>query len=331
VELDGDDPIEDLLKDQCESGVYRGENQLLFEEWLKQTNEALNQSGPRCDICVALSNDLPAMNALRDLDLQEDDLRPPFVFQRIDEYFANHFAAEKRLMLQRDMSQNQVDVLSDPCSKRRKKVEGQLAKSKKEPQRTIDDLIGSYKAKVESAEAQLEELRKARARSKRGKLLAKARKLTAKYKEEWYTTDAAMGEESGENGRKLESRCDEIVSIVSQRADIVADRVWSNCDWNDGLGEVDIVIQACTGEFILVEVKSRVYDVMAGWLQSGSKRHPRKTSLKLPDNPIPVHIPRNVRCFVVTVLPPNPYVLKCEVRQRERKAVDLCTYSQNKY
>jgi hypothetical protein len=177
----------------------------------------------------------------------------------------------------------------------------------------VDDLIESYKVKLLSINDRLVELAAARATSSNGELFEAAVQACAGYKTSWFAADAAMGEEAGENGRKLEQRCNEIVPMVANVANVEVAKVWTNCDWNDKLGEVDIVLQTKNNEYVLVEVKSRVFDVMAGWLQSGCERHPDKRTLVLSGVPAPVHMPRNVRCFVVTILPPRPYVLKCEV------------------
>jgi Holliday junction resolvase-like predicted endonuclease len=210
------------------------------------------------------------------------------------------------------MTKDQIISLSDIESKQFKKVSNQLARSKKSVI-TVNDLIEKYKAQLLNAEAHLTDLKKTRALSPRGKLLESARSLTDHYRLQWYDVDAAVGEIGQDNGQKLESRSNEIVEIVSNKAGVKVLHVWTNCYWNDKLGEVDIVLQTAKGDYVLIEVKARVFDVMAGWLQSGPKRHPHKIFLTLPGVSKAVQVPRDALCFVVTVLPINPYVLKCEV------------------
>jgi Holliday junction resolvase-like predicted endonuclease len=211
-----------------------------------------------------------------------------------------------------EMTKDQIKSLSDVTSKQYRKVSEQLAQSKKSVI-SVNDLIEKYKAQLLDAEAHLTDLKKTRALSPHGKLLESARSLTDHYRLQWYDVDAAVGEIGQDNGQKLESRSHEIVEIVSNKAGVKVLNVWTNCYWNDKLGEVDIVLQTAKGDYVLVEVKARVFDVMAGWLQSGPKRHPNKIFLTLPGVSKAVQVPRDVLCFVVTVLPLNPYVLKCEV------------------
>ena len=114
-------------------------------------------------------------------------------------------------------------------------------------------------------------------------------------------------------GELLEGRRDEIVREVCARegldpADV---DVWSNVLWNDKaeVGEVDLALR-CRGKVVLVECKARTFDVMDGWLQSSAERAENKTHLQLGKES--VRVPDGTPCYVVTVLPEHPYVLKFE-------------------
>jgi hypothetical protein len=79
------DPIETILASASSAGVYVDEDPEQFEAWIAQTSKILDNSGPRCDVCDALSSDEAATQSLINLGFDGDFLRPPFCFRGIDE------------------------------------------------------------------------------------------------------------------------------------------------------------------------------------------------------------------------------------------------------
>jgi hypothetical protein len=83
------DPIETILASASNAGVYVNEDSEQFASWIAQTSKILDNSGPRCDVCDALSSDEAATQSLINLGLEGEFLRPPFCFRGIDEVSAN--------------------------------------------------------------------------------------------------------------------------------------------------------------------------------------------------------------------------------------------------
>ena len=324
-----DDAIEKILRRHIPCGLYANEDRRAWGPFLARVEALVQVGGPRNDVQHAFGADAAAQRAVAALGLPSCVVgRPcinlPKIFRELEAYELHAFRTFVRLRERVARSTAALAELRAPASASRRKVVAQLARQKRpRPRpdgappaahtRTIDDVVATKANELARGERELSALAARLRADPRWRRFDAAARAVAPYRARWDAVEKALGRDSNARGSRLEgAAAARVVGVVAARAglDLSACTVLRNCDWNDGLGEVDIVIRQ-GALFVLVEVKARVFDVQIGSQQSGRERDPRKTHLRLEGRWTPVPR-RGVRCFVATTLPEHRYRLPYE-------------------
>lgn len=303
--------IVDILSKYKATGLYPDERDGAVATWttmVDHVQQAVREAGadtPRGAVIDAIQSD-PAMIALlRRLGIQldrpdrPDRLDPPMMFKTIKQCHSEVYRLRERIR----KTTEAVTQLKDPKHPKTAAVIKQLEKSCGV---TIDSLIQQKESLLAEHEAALTDL------MTDPQLTAEVN-LLDKYEKMWNDCNQEIGEDNQSKGASLEQSVSCITKMISERLGYPVDTevaVHLNVDWNDGLGEVDLVLVYPGNCMIIVECKSRTHDIMDGWLQSGPERAQRKTHLNL--NGTWTEIPRETEMFVVTVLPQHEFMMPFE-------------------
>ncbi|KAJ6240353.1 protein restricted tev movement 2 [Anaeramoeba flamelloides] len=142
------------------------------------------------------------------------------------------------------------------------------------------------------------------------------------YFDRWIYVDHTIGEESKTIGDDFEKQSETLaIPIIINRLGLEQGqyKVFSNVYWNNVDGEIDFVITDQKEEKViaLIECKSRVFDIAAGYRQSGPCRISKgKKGIKIKKKIL--NVPKNVPCYIVTLIQENRYILGLESKLKEK-------------
>lgn len=144
--------------------------------------------------------------------------------------------------------------------------------------------------------------------------------------EEWTAVDSQVGKDNIKKGKSFEEKCEKDgINLILHSLNLSKKnvKIHMNVKWVNCPGEIDIVIlnHSETTVICLAECKSRLFDIVSGYKQSGPNRAVDKTSIQLYNKQLPV--PFTIPCFVLTTLPSNNYILGIESKVK----IDLNRYT----
>lgn len=304
--------IVDILSKYNATGLYPSEQvdrDQAIATWkatvdrAERTFREAGADAPRGAVIKAMQDD-PCMMALiarlgsdPGSGLGSDD--PPLVFQAIRKHYQRVFSLRHAISGLQDI----IARLKDRTNPKTAAMVEQLKKSKGV---TLEGIIQRKEEALATNEAELADF------MTDPRLQAEV-SLLDKYEKMWDDCNQEIGEDNQSKGASLEQRAVCIAKMVTERLGYPPDTevdVQLNVDWNDRLGEVDLVLTYPGDVMVIVECKSRTHDVMAGWLQNGPKRAAQKTHLRLKG--VWTEIPRDTEMFVVTILPKHEFRIPFE-------------------
>jgi hypothetical protein len=297
-----------ILRQGKTTGLYVGEDLACWAMFLSDLETSLR------------SVDSPRNAIIQHMDENEDLHRillsvvglvwkgnPPALFDQVNKhpkfkkYNALHGAIEKQCQ--------QIKEFLDVGSIRYKKTNQQLINSS----RTIDDIICQKEDQLVQMQSQLADM-KSHVTDNYDCL----KSLVADYQMQWDLCNREQSNINREKGDALEAQIVPINNAVRLRLALPAETsllVHRNVLWNDKLGEVDLLLQYVRVKepedlYVIIECKSRIHDVMAGYQQNGPDRAAEKTHLMLTGKW--VLMPHKTITFVVTTYPDNDFNLPVE-------------------
>lgn len=291
-------------------GLYQGET---WEDWLnfnQFVDEMFDQvNSPRNLIATQMRADRELVQLLDQLGIQPlgTRLSPPYLVSLVQNLPTSQLLAKQERWQQTiDQLRARLDSLFDKGSPVYQSIQAQLAKSQTT---TMADVIEQMQQKLERQQQQAREHSQAIQISPQ---FAQLQRLSQKYYQQWREVDCKVGETHQHHGDLLESKVDQILTHIKSRG-YCFDQYYTNLDWNDNLGEVDLVCLNQGQVVVLIECKAKLFDVMAGYQQNGPPRNPAKTRLKLPSVPAQwLRVDQSTPCLVVTTLPNYSYTLGYE-------------------
>lgn len=287
------DPIQSILEQHIPSGLYQGEDSSCWAEFLLQVDHILKHTeSPRNNIIRTMESN-PEFQAL----LVELEIPWTTNLTILQERINLKFKTVIRQLSDIDGLTDQITDLERVDSPTRLRIIEQLSKQNKI---TVDTII----------------------RNKKGVLLKKIEDLDTespyfrlkpfmdRYHDQWNSVNLTTGTINQSKGHSLEQQQDAVIRHIEKQTGLKMDKTWTNCRWNDDLGEVDMILRLSDSSYVIVEYKSRVYDIRAAWYQNGPGRNPLKNTLIL--DGLPVKMGLDTRFYVVTTEPETGFVLPFE-------------------
>jgi len=107
----------------------------------------------------------------------------------------------------------------------------------------------------------------------------------------------------------------EVLSEISKRHGRIK-HIWNNVLWfetatsTEVTGEIDMLLETDDG-YIFIEIKSRVFDIMSGYIQNGPQRSIRKQYLQI-NTDTRIKMVKEIKTYIITSLPDSEYKLPYE-------------------
>ncbi|KAL4510030.1 hypothetical protein ABPG72_010223 [Tetrahymena utriculariae] len=315
-------------------GLYDGETKEDWDKFVQHLETVYNDiDGERREIIDKVKIELNKRKQYFDDLLSDIGLNCNTSIRRINNRLSNYICCpeykqyidleanyQKALTLMNQYQLPDSDIKQKILVGLRKKYSEDVCQDK------LKEVIEKNQKVVQSGKQQLDDLLlqlEANDKYKRQQLMLQELKV---YREEWKKVDSNIGKENISKGKSFEDKClKEGVDLILRQLKLKKRnvKVLTNLQWAECPGEIDIAIfdKDQTRVLCLAECKSRLFDLVSGYKQSGPGRSPEKQSIKLFQKNIPV--PRDVPCFVLTCLPPNDYFLGIESKVK----LDLNKYT----
>jgi hypothetical protein len=299
------DSIEQILSTHLHCGLYRNEDKASWKPFLATVDSITRGNDcPRNIIIKLWQEDHLLLKDIESLGLlYENNIAKTYL--ALKKKLRTYPVATLKDRYETIKTQHQ-ELLTDVV--RLKHLSEQLAKGGI----LLEDML---KKKQESIDHQCHELENAQKYiTPEESQLQEVVDRTSYYYNLWITTDKEHGEINRVHGESLEQKSHEKAFQYIQTRHGKIHKTWHNVLWYSGntthkhFGEVDIVMLTDDG-YIIIEVKSRVFDIMSGWLQNGPHRARNKRYLALDER---VLIPYDITTYVITTLPELPYKLPIE-------------------
>ena len=297
--------ITEYLRAEINPGLYQGQDPDTFPAFLAHMQTVFkSENSPRNAIVQLMTDDDKLQAWLDDFGLKwERD--PPFLFSQIA--VLPRFKEHNRL--QNSLFKLKTQIIEMSSGPEHDRIKEQLTKSTSGT--TIEQIIEKKSALRVELSARYDV--KYADQSYREYLNLKDH--IQNYQDLWDQCNRELSDLNHVKGASLESKFTEIVEALGCTHGVLVNH-WANVYWNDNLGEVDLVLEYTGGgahgtQLVLIECKSRIHDIMAGWLQNGPLRAADKHQLDL-DGAWRVIDRDTVPTYVVTTTPEHDFTLPME-------------------
>eukprot|EP00768_Dysnectes_brevis_P006625 gnl/Dysnectes_brevis/528_a585_2770.p1 GENE.gnl/Dysnectes_brevis/528_a585_2770~~gnl/Dysnectes_brevis/528_a585_2770.p1 ORF type:complete len:421 (-),score=133.39 gnl/Dysnectes_brevis/528_a585_2770:65-1327(-) len=322
--------ISTILNNYQRVGIYSGEPPDLFPLFYTKLNELFEKvEGERGVVSQKIRESLLSRTDI-DLSLIESDptTHIRLIWHRLRDLNRGETGVRyERLIEAVRKTERTNNLISQGGDLSEKIIRGLRAKGKLQGDGT-EQLEEIRAARQAVLEIKREELRLAKLDADECPYYQACLRLSAQlepYLEVWRKVDIAMGLRANAAGLCFEKSSEKYgAPLVAKLMGLENWTVWRSAHWVGTPGEIDLVLEVDGVIEALVECKSRPFDLEAGWRQSGPPRSAAKTHVRLPDTRV-LPAPRSrASCFVLTVLPPHPYLLGMPsgALQAGRKAVE---------
>ena len=303
-----------ILERHIPCGLYVGEREQDFPKFLDIIDGIMRSgTGPRCQVISDMKADPAVQSILSRYDIHWSDITR--VFKQIMDKFRSICKAEAYIRNQ----EQKLSELYDP------QVQRNLQQHLCQSSVTIEDII---QRKVDALSANRAELATHPDREEYTAVM----RVIQPYIDRWQCADKEVGHNNTIKGLRLED-----TSALEQlrRRGITVDKYWRNVYYSGAAGELDMLVRDTSGHYIILEYKSRVYDIAAAYLQNGPGRDLSKRLVVLDGTD--VELPLDTQFFVVTTLPEHEFVLPIEsdlkrvltyrIKHPELTLEDIWTYA----
>lgn len=216
-------------------------------------------------------------------------------------------------------------------------IQGLLAKGKteKEARETLEQILADKEVELLSSRAEAQAAHQQLLKDPEFLRWHAIETALEPYIDQWKGVDKSMGRNSNARGNAFEQACTSVaVALVAARIGLPLSqaRIARNLRWEGTAGEVDLALLHCVNGrqprvAALIECKAHLFDIAHAYThQSGpdarfvagkntllipglNSRHERVT--------VPVTVPYECPCFVITRIPPHQYHLGFETYLRD--------------
>jgi Holliday junction resolvase-like predicted endonuclease len=302
------DPIQEILSKTIECGLYQGENQSpeTFGRFLSIINQRMAEvPGERNNILFDIKHDIELHQKIRyykpDWEFKSDITK---VFCLIDNIykseFRNHYLLSNRI-------RNQEKKLSKTRSEKGKKI--MMKKLSRCTYRSYHDVMSHMEQVLVELKNQI--------KTTEDKSVLKFLELKEQvdnYRRRWSDYNKTNGSASANKGKQFEKFKHQIIEKLGLPNAIY----YPNVNWCDNwlIGEIDLLVHDLDkDEWIIVEQKSRIYDVYYGFKQNGCHRSSVKSWVII--NGQKIDLDHDVKTYIVTTLPEHDFILPVETQLKE--------------
>lgn len=313
------DPVLELLSKELVSGLYRGEDPAVFNDFLASVDDIICEAdSPRNTIIHDMKQDVLLQSMLERLDIDwsaRDSCNVLQLFKDVECYPKRSFGLLEHLKHRiKGLTSTLKDLSSDTAWRRKicsqlneskdKDILGVLAETKQYLKKSKDDLAQAILDL--DPDMALKYL-----------IFQTLQDRIEEYRIQWDQFSTKLGRQRTDYGTRLENRYIEVIPIIEQRLHSKCTNYWRNLMWNDTQGEVDLLMHMDNDNYVIVEFKAHVFDIMSAWYQNGPGRDSVKHTLQIDKGDgggNDVHISMDCPMFIVTTMPIHPYKLPMENR-----------------